>query len=88
MRNPELFIVGQAATLTCTSDLDDATALLLLDRDGMVVASAENSQSVILNFDPVSDSIDSMQYTCRVVTPAGNQDQLFNIIVEGIHVLS
>ena len=85
-RDPELFIVGQRASLTCTSDLDDLTSMEWLNRDGVMLASSENSQSVVLEFDPVNDSIHNLRYICRAVTPVGNQDQHDRILVEGMYI--
>ena len=85
-RDPELFIVGQTASLACTTDLDDITVLQWLDASDMILATAEGPQqpTVLIDFDPVSDSIHNSLYTCRAVTSAGNQDQHVSILVEGI----
>ena len=77
---PDVLIVGRAATLTCSSDLDVTMTEWLLN--GRAVQNSTHSQIQLL-FNPVMDTIHSRQYTCRVTSPYGIQEQTIIITAEG-----
>ena len=77
---PDVLIVGRAATLTCSSDLDVTMTEWLLN--GRAVQNSTHSQVQLL-FNPVMDTIHSRQYTCRVTSPYGIQEQTIIITAEG-----
>ena len=77
---PDVLIVGRAARLTCSSDLDVTMAEWLYN--GGVVQSSTGPQAQLL-FNPVRDIIHNRQYTCRVTSPYGTQQQTVIITAEG-----
>ena len=74
------FIVGQMASITCTSDLDVTSIEWLYD--GGVVLSSTGQQELELTFNPVNDSLYGEQYTCRITSPYGIQETTVPIIAE------
>ena len=77
---PDVVIVGTVATLTCSSDLDVTMTEWLYN--GGVVQSSTSSQAQLL-FNPVNDTIHNRQYTCRVTSPYGAQQQTITVTAEG-----
>ena len=77
---PDVLIVGRAAGLTCSSDLDVTMTEWLYN--GGVVQSSTASQSQLL-FNPVNDTIHNRQYTCQITSPYGVQQQTIIITAEG-----
>ena len=77
---PDVLIVGRASTLTCSSDLDVTMTEWLYN--GGVVQSSTAPQTQLL-FNPVNDTIHNRQYTCRVTSPYGVQQQTVIITAEG-----
>ena len=73
-------VVGNDATLTCSSDLDGTSVEWFYN--GQVVVSSSGSQADLV-FTPVNDSIHNRQYTCRVTTPYGTLDQPVTTLVDG-----
>ena len=77
---PDVVIVGTVATLTCSSDLDVTMAEWLYNEG--VVQSSTAPQAQLL-FNPVNDIIHNRQYTCRVTSPYGVQQQTITVTAEG-----
>ena len=77
---PDVLIVGTVATLTCSSDLDVTTTEWLYN--GGEVQSSTAPQAQLL-FNPVNDTIHNRQYTCRVTSPYGVQQQTISVTAEG-----
>ena len=77
---PDVLIVGTVATLTCSSDLDVTTTEWLYNEG--VVQSSTGPQAQLL-FNPVNDTIHNRQYTCRVTSSYGAQQQTITVTAEG-----
>ena len=77
---PDVLIVGRASTLTCSSDLDVTMTEWLYN--GGVVQSSTGPHAQLL-FNPVNDTIHNRQYTCRITSPYGVQQQTVIITAEG-----
>ena len=73
--------VGQSASLTCSSDLDVSSIEWLYG--GQVVARSTSRQELELEFNPVNDTIHGREYTCRVTSPYGSQEETVSIVAEG-----
>ena len=71
--------VGESAQITCSSDLDVTTIEWLYN--GELITSS-NRPSSILIFETVYYSFHNRQYTCKVTTPYGEQEDTVAIIVE------
>lgn len=76
------FTIGEYTTITCSFDLEFTSIQWIYDNEVIVSSS---SSSIDLSFSPVNDSIHGRQYTCRVITPYGVQQQNVIIIVQGKH---
>ena len=74
--------VSEYATITCSFDLE-LTYIEWIYNSEVIVNSS--SSSIDLSFSPVNDSIHGRQYTCRVTTPYGVQQQNVTITVQGKH---
>ena len=81
--------VSDTVSIVCSTDLDVETIEWI--RDGITVdtlamnnATVDNSssQSLTLVLDPVSNDHHNIQYTCRVTTPYGVQEETQNITVQ------
>lgn len=72
--------VGQSANITCSYDLTFTSIEWLYNNE--IVVSSTASQ-LDLSFDPVSDSIHGRQYTCKVITPYGIQEERLTIQIRG-----
>ena len=79
-----VFVVGEMASLTCSSDLDVTTIEWLLG--GQVVMANTAQQELVLNFNPVPDTIHNSEYTCRVTSPYGTQEASHRVNAEGSYV--
>ena len=77
---PNVLIVGTVATLNCSSDLD-VTMTEWLYNEGVVQSSTSSQAQLVFN--PVNDTIHNRQYTCRVTSPYGVQQQTITVTVEG-----
>ena len=64
----------------CSTNLDVATIEWI--RDNATVTNS-SSQSLTLLLDPVSADHHNTQYTCRVTSPYGVQEETVNITVQG-----
>ena len=82
--------VGNTVSIMCSTDLDVATIEWI--RDGVSVdnvamnnATVDNSssRSLTLLLDPVSADHHNTEYTCRVTSPYGVQEETVNITVQG-----
>ena len=76
-----LFTVGETASLTCSSDLDVSSIEWLYS--GQQVANSTGQQQLELVFSPVNDTIHDREYTCRVTSPYGTQEDAHLVIAEG-----
>ena len=77
---PDVLIVGRTSTYTCSSDLDVIMTEWLYN--GGVVQSSTGPQTQLL-FNPVRDTFHNRQYTCRVTSPYGAQQQTITVTTEG-----
>ena len=72
--------VGVAVPIVCSTDLDVATIKWI--RDGFTVGNS-TSHSLTLVLNPVTADHHNTQYTCRVTSPYGVQEETVNITVQG-----
>ena len=71
--------VGRAVPIVCSTDLDVTTIEWI--RDGLTVGNS-STQSLTLVLNPVSADYHNTQYTCRVTSPYGVQEETLNITVQ------
>ena len=71
--------VGDTVSIVCSTDLDVTTIEWI--RDGVSVDNS-SSQSLTLVLDPVSADYHNTQFTCRVTSPYGVQEETVNITVQ------
>ena len=79
--------VGDTVSIVCSTDLDVTTIEWIIDGVSDIAtnnATVDNSssQSLTLVLDPVSNDHHNIQYTCRVTTPYGVQEETQNITVQ------
>ena len=79
--------VGDTMSIVCSTDLDVTTIEWITDGVSDIAtnnATVDNSssQSLTLVLDPVSNDHHNIQYTCRVTTPYGVQEETQNITVQ------
>ena len=79
--------VGDTVSIVCSTDLDVTTIEWITDGVSDIAtnnATVDNSssQSLTLVLDPVSNDHHNIQYTCRVTTPYGVQEETQNITVQ------
>ena len=79
-RSNGVFTVGKNATLTCSSDLSVTSTEWLYN---FQVVKSSASSGLRLMFNPVNDNIHGNEYTCRITTPYGIQEQTVQLIVQG-----
>ena len=72
--------VGDSLTVTCSFDLDSTSIEWLYDNE---VVLTTTSSLLPLSFGTVNDTVNNRQYTCRVVTPYGTQEETITIRVQG-----
>ena len=70
---------NDTVSIMCSTDLDVTTIEWIAD--GITEASS-NNQSLTLLLDPVSADHHNSQYTCRVISPYGTQEEMINITVQ------
>ena len=70
--------VGDTATLTCSTDLKVSSIQWWYSNQ---ILAESTEQSAQLVFSPVNDSIHGKQYTCRVNSPYGIQEERATITV-------
>jgi hypothetical protein len=78
------FTVGEYTAITCSFDLEFTSIQWIYNNE---VIMSSSSSAIDLSFNPVNDSIHGRQYTCRVTTPYGVQEQNVTIIVQGKHYI-
>ena len=80
---------GDTVSIVCSTDLDVETIEWI--RDGITVDTLatnnatvdhSSSQSLTLVLDPVSADHHNTQYTCRVTSPYGVQEEIVDITVQ------
>ena len=72
--------VGDTVSISvCSTDLD--VEMVEWIRDGVTVSNS-SSQSLALVLDPVSAGHHNTQYTCRVTSPYGVQEETVDITVQ------
>jgi len=71
--------ISDTVSIMCSTDFDVTTIEWI--RDGITVANSSN-QSLSLLLDPVSADHHNTQYTCRVISPYGIQEETINITVQ------
>ena len=81
------FPVGEAATLTCTNEVGQASLMEWQSEDGTVLASATSSNMLDLTFDPVNDSltINGRQFICQITRNGNIFNQSLSITISGKH---
>ena len=77
----DVFVVGESASLTCSSDLDVTTIEWSLD--GQVVLSNTGQQDLELTFNVVPDTIHDNGYSCNITSPYGTQEATHRVTAEG-----
>ena len=83
--NQAIFTVGQQASVVCSSDLDVNMIEWIYNYNVVVQSSAVDQLSLVFN--PVNDSIHSRQYTCRVTSPYGIQEETIQVTAESkLHI--
>ena len=80
-RSDLVFTVGDNASLNCSTDLDVVSIEWLYNYQVISTSSADNALQLVFN--PVNDSIHSREYTCRITSPYGVQEQTVQAFVEG-----
>ena len=75
--------VGDSVTITCSFDLN-LTSIEWLYNNTVIMSTL--TPQLNLTFNPVNESINNRQYTCRAVTLYGTQDKTITIQVQGIVV--
>lgn len=73
--------VGDSFMVNCSFDLDSTSIEWLYDDESIVTT---NSSMLTLYFGTVNDTMNNRQYTCRVVTPYGTQEDTITIRVHGM----
>ena len=75
--------VGEAATLTCTNEIGQASLMEWQSEDGTVLASATSSNMLDLIIDPVNDSLTEREFICYVTRNGNIFNQSLSITVSG-----
>ncbi len=76
--------VGDSVTITCSFDLKLTSIEWHYNNEIIMRTSASQLN---LTFSPVNDTINNRQYTCRVVTSYGVQEENITIQVQGIVIV-
>ena len=79
--NDRPLIIGESATLICSSDLDVSKIEWFAQHNEVLVNSTR--QSITLVFNQVSLDMHGAQYTCHVTSPYGTQERNITVITEG-----
>ena len=74
-----VFVVGETASISCATDLDVMLIEWLYNHN--VVASS-TEQQLDLIFSPVNDSVHNRDYSCRVTSPYGIQEDSIRITAQ------
>jgi len=83
--NQAIFTVGQQASVVCSSDLDVNMIEWIYNYNVVVQSSSVEQLSLVFN--PVNDSIHGRQYTCRVTSPYGIQEETIQVTAESkLHI--
>ena len=77
--------LGEAATLTCTNEVGQASLMEWQSENGTVLASATSSNMLDLTFGPVNDSltIHGREFVCHVTRNGKNFNQSLSVTVGG-----
>jgi len=81
---PSPVTLGDEVTITCSYDLSLTSIEWLYN--GITVMSTTDSQ-LNLTFSPVNETVNNRQYTCRVYSASGFQDDSIAINVQGKNFL-
>ena len=84
--NDRPLIIGESATLICSSDLDVSKIEWFAQYYEALANST--SQPITLVFNQVSLDMHGAQYTCHVTSPYGIQERTITVITEGEMLLS
>ena len=84
--NERPLIIGESATLICSSDLDVSKIEWFAQNDENLVNSTR--QTITLVFNKVTLDVHGAQYTCRVTSPYGIQERTITVVTEGEMLLS
>lgn len=74
-------IIGTAASINCTTDLD-VTTIEWLNGTGTVIAMSSTGTALELEFDSVNSDLNNYEVTCRVTSPYGTQQQSVTLTVD------
>ena len=80
--SPE-FILGQPASLSCTSDLRGAAIEWSSGPEDGVNPASVRGDDGSLNFTTVCEDLHNRVYVCSVTTPYGSLEEEYNISVKG-----
>lgn len=80
-KSESVFTIGEPASMTCSSDLDATSIEWLYNHQ---IVSYSNNSELELLFNPVNDSIHGEEYTCRVTTSYGIQEQTVQPFVQSM----
>ena len=78
--NQQFFDVGEQTSVVCSSDLDVTLIEWIYNYNVVVQTSAVEQLSLVFN--PVNDSMHGRQYTCRVTSPYGIQEETIQVTAE------
>ena len=76
--------VGDFITVTCSFDLSLTSMEWLCNNE---VVMRTTAPQLTLTFSPVNDTINGKQYTCRVITSYGVQEENITLRVQGNHYI-
>jgi len=71
--------ISDTVSIMCSTDLDVTTIEWIMDGSTVINSS---SQSLALLLDPVTVNHHNTQYTCRITSPYGTQEETINITVQ------
>ena len=87
--NERPLIIGESATLTCSSDLHVSKIEWFAQNNGTSTLLATSTSSTrALVFSRVSLDMHGAQYTCHVTSPYGTQERNITVTTEGKVLLS
>jgi hypothetical protein len=78
--NTENLILGEALIINCTTDLA-VTTIEWLNEDHEVLNYSNKSSQLYLVIDRITTADHNSEYTCRVVSPFGNQTKSTTLLI-------
>jgi hypothetical protein len=80
--NNSTFTIGESAEIHCTTEII-VENLLWLDQEENIIVSSSQSREVILELNPLNDSIHGKTFICRAKQPMGMIEKHITINVSG-----